>query len=54
MKKKKKHLMLYLWFVKNVFEFYNFRIWDAETGLCLREIQEPESTLYPYSNHLVG
>jgi hypothetical protein len=51
---KKKHLMLYLWFVKNVFEFYHCRIWDAETGLCLREIQEPKATRYPDSNHLVG
>jgi hypothetical protein len=40
--------------VRYVFEFYNFRIWDAETGLCLREIQEPEPTRYHNFNHLVG
>ncbi|XP_046453034.1 F-box and WD repeat domain-containing 11-A-like [Daphnia pulex] len=30
------------------------RIWDAETGLCLREIQEPEPERYSNLNHLVG
>ncbi|XP_046453679.1 F-box and WD repeat domain-containing 11-A-like [Daphnia pulex] len=30
------------------------RIWDAETGLCLREIQEPKPTRYHNLNHLVG
>ncbi|EFX78850.1 hypothetical protein DAPPUDRAFT_299535 [Daphnia pulex] len=30
------------------------RIWDAETGLCLREIQEPDPTRYHNLNHLVG
>ncbi len=50
----KKHLMLYLWFVENVFVFYHCRIWDAETGLCLREIQEPGPTRYYNLKHLVG
>ncbi|XP_046453676.1 F-box and WD repeat domain-containing 11-A-like isoform X2 [Daphnia pulex] len=31
------------------------RIWDAETGLCLREIQEPDPKLYGNGyHHLVG
>jgi hypothetical protein len=30
------------------------RLWDVETGLCLREIQEPEPTRYHNINHQIG
>ena len=33
---------------------YLCRLWDVETGLCLREIQEPEPTRYHNINHQIG
>ena len=37
-----------------IFWCYLCRLWDVETGLCLREIQEPEPTRYHNINHQIG